>query len=152
MYQSHKVTIYKSQISKLYRSCFLDTMYSIRKQLKESFGRVGGGGSCHAGMWDLSSPTRDPTCAPLQWKLEVLTTEPPGKSQESFKKQNKNTKWILNGHFQDNNYWETFEYKLYTVYQMALLYKILKSTNSIVVMQENGLPSSRAGISESEVS
>ena len=44
MYQSHKVTIYKSQISKLYRSCFLDTMYSIKKQLKESFGRVGGRG------------------------------------------------------------------------------------------------------------
>ena len=39
-----------------------------------------GWGSCHAGMWDHSFPTRDPTCAPLQWKLEVLTTEPPGKS------------------------------------------------------------------------
>ena len=22
----------------------------------------------------------------------------------------------MNGHFQDNNYWETFEYKLYTIY------------------------------------
>ena len=32
-------------------------------------------------MWDLSSPTRDQTCTyPLQWKLSVLTNEPPGKS------------------------------------------------------------------------
>ena len=25
-------------------------------------------------MWDLSSPTRDGTCAPLQWKQRILTT------------------------------------------------------------------------------
>ena len=32
-------------------------------------------------MWDLSSPMRDQTCTyPLQWKLSVLTNEPPGKS------------------------------------------------------------------------
>ena len=32
------------------------------------------------GMWDLSSLTRDWTCAPLQWKYRVLTPGPPGKS------------------------------------------------------------------------
>ena len=33
------------------------------------------------GMQDLSSPTRDQTHAPLQWKHRVLTIGPPGKSQ-----------------------------------------------------------------------
>ena len=32
-------------------------------------------------MWDLSSPARDQTLCPLQWKHEVLTTGLPGKSQ-----------------------------------------------------------------------
>ena len=32
-------------------------------------------------MWNLSSPTRDRTRVPLQWKHGVLTTGPPGKSQ-----------------------------------------------------------------------
>ena len=32
-------------------------------------------------MWDPSSPTRDWTCAPMQWKARVLTTEQPEKSQ-----------------------------------------------------------------------
>ena len=32
------------------------------------------------GMWALSSPTRDQTCAPLQWKCQVLTTGPPDMS------------------------------------------------------------------------
>ena len=32
------------------------------------------------GMQDLSSPTRDQNCAPLQWKQRAITTEPPGKS------------------------------------------------------------------------
>ena len=31
-------------------------------------------------MGDLSSPTRDQTLCPLQWKRGVLTTGPPGKS------------------------------------------------------------------------
>ena len=31
-------------------------------------------------MWDLSSPTRDRTRGPLQWKRRVLTTASPGKS------------------------------------------------------------------------
>ena len=31
-------------------------------------------------MWDLSSPTRDGTHVPLQWKGGVLTTSLPGKS------------------------------------------------------------------------
>ena len=35
------------------------------------------------GMWDLSSPTRDRTQAPLQWKCKVLTTGPPRKSPNS---------------------------------------------------------------------
>ena len=30
-------------------------------------------------LWDLSSPTRDQTCDPWQWKHQVLTTGPPGK-------------------------------------------------------------------------
>ena len=38
------------------------------------------GGGPHS-MWDLSFPTRDQSCTyPLQWKLSVLTNEPPGKS------------------------------------------------------------------------
>ena len=37
------------------------------------------------GMRYLSSPTRDRTRAPLQWKSRILTTGPPGKS----------LKWIL---------------------------------------------------------
>ena len=32
------------------------------------------------GMWALISPTRDQTCAPLQWKCQVLTTGPPDMS------------------------------------------------------------------------
>ena len=32
------------------------------------------------GLWDLSSPTRDWTPGPQQWKGEVLTTGPPGNS------------------------------------------------------------------------
>ena len=32
-------------------------------------------------MWDLSSPTRDRTHAPLHWKCGILTTGPPGMSQ-----------------------------------------------------------------------
>ena len=32
-------------------------------------------------IWDLSSPIRVWTYAPLQWKHRVLTTGPPGKSQ-----------------------------------------------------------------------
>ena len=32
------------------------------------------------GMWDLSSPTRDRTHVPLQWKHGDLITGPPGKS------------------------------------------------------------------------
>ena len=31
-------------------------------------------------LWDLSSPTRDRTRAPLHWERGVLTTGPPGKS------------------------------------------------------------------------
>ena len=34
------------------------------------------------GMWDLSSPTRDRTCAPLQWEHGVLIIGSPGKSQD----------------------------------------------------------------------
>ena len=34
------------------------------------------------GLQDLISPTRDGTCAPCRWKGRVLTTGPPGKSQE----------------------------------------------------------------------
>ena len=33
----------------------------------------------HTGMQDLSSPTRDQTQGPLQWKHGVLTAGPPGK-------------------------------------------------------------------------
>ena len=36
------------------------------------------------GLWDLSSPTRDRTRAPLQWKRGVLTTGPPGNSQKNL--------------------------------------------------------------------
>ena len=32
-----------------------------------------------AGIWDLSSPTRDQNPRPLHWKSRVLTTGPPGK-------------------------------------------------------------------------
>ena len=35
------------------------------------------------GMWDLSSLTRVKPVS-LQWKLRVLTTGPPGKSQQNF--------------------------------------------------------------------
>ena len=31
-------------------------------------------------MWDLSPLTRDQAHGPLQWKLRVLTTDPPGKA------------------------------------------------------------------------
>ena len=37
------------------------------------------------GLWGLSSPTRDQTRAPLQWKHGVLTTGPPGKSLNILK-------------------------------------------------------------------
>ena len=40
------------------------------------------------GMWDLSSPTRDQTCA-LQWKHKVLTTGPPGSPITKFFKGRK---------------------------------------------------------------
>ena len=36
------------------------------------------------GMWHLISPTRDWTCAPLQWKRAVLTTGPPENSLPVF--------------------------------------------------------------------
>ena len=32
-------------------------------------------------MWDFSSPTRDGTDAPLQWKHKFLTTGPQGSPQ-----------------------------------------------------------------------
>ena len=32
------------------------------------------------GIWDLSSPMKDQTCIPLQWKHRILTTRPLGKS------------------------------------------------------------------------
>ena len=35
-------------------------------------------------MQDLSSPTRDRTCTPMQWKCSVLVTGPPGNSQNLF--------------------------------------------------------------------
>ena len=36
------------------------------------------------GMWALRSPTRDGNLCPLHWKHDVLTTGPPGKSQNYF--------------------------------------------------------------------
>ena len=50
-----------------------------------SLGKWGGGGGFVLGVmlcgtWDLSFPTKDPTCAPAL-KCDVLTTGPPGKSQ-----------------------------------------------------------------------
>ena len=33
-------------------------------------------------LWDLSSPTRDRTRGPRQWKRRALTTELPGNSQQ----------------------------------------------------------------------
>ena len=36
--------------------------------------------------WHAVSQARDPTHAPLQWKRGVITTGPPGKSQEVISK------------------------------------------------------------------
>ena len=48
---------------------------------------MGGGGFVFGvmlcGTWDLSFPTKDPTCAPAL-KCDVLTTGPPGKSRGMF--------------------------------------------------------------------
>ena len=160
MYQSHKVTINKSQISKLQRSCFLDTMQSIRKQLKESFwglaGGWGGGWGGHAtqacGIL-VSQPGIQPVpaCSGSS-KSEPLNHQ--GSPKNHLKnKTNKKAKWILNGHFQDNNTGKLLNINSILYIRWHYYMKFLRVvSNSIVVMQENGLPSSRVGISESAVS